>query len=46
MASKTATPTNHELARLLEAIMRELAEIRRDQQQLAHALARLHSPDP
>ena len=34
------SPTNSELARLLENVLRELAEVRRDQKQLAQALAR------
>ena len=34
------SPTNSELARLLEAVLHELAEVRRDQKQLAQALAR------
>ena len=34
------SPTNSELARLLEAILRELTEVRRGQKELAQALAR------
>jgi transcriptional regulator with XRE-family HTH domain len=34
------SPTNSELARLLEKVLCELAEVRRDQKQLAQALAR------
>jgi transcriptional regulator with XRE-family HTH domain len=33
-------PTNRELARLLETVLRELAEVRRGQKELAQALAR------
>ncbi len=33
-------PTNRELARLLEAVLRELTEVRRGQKELAQALAR------
>jgi len=35
-----APPTNHELARLLERVLEELTELRRDQRALAEALAR------
>ena len=34
------SPTNSELARLLEKVLRELADVRRDQKSLAQALAR------
>lgn len=34
------SPTNSELVRLLETVLCELAEVRRDQKQLAQALAR------
>jgi transcriptional regulator with XRE-family HTH domain len=33
-------PTNRELARLLEAVLRELTDVRRGQKELAQALAR------
>jgi len=35
-----AAPTNRELARLIEAVLRELAELRRGQEELARALER------
>ncbi len=34
------SPTNRELARLLEKVLRELADVRRDQKELTQALAR------
>jgi transcriptional regulator with XRE-family HTH domain len=45
MAAKTKTeteraPTNRELARLLETVLRELADLRRAQEDLARALRR------
>jgi len=44
VTTKTVTevpPTNHELARLLEAVLRELAEVRRSQGEFAKALRRM-----
>lgn len=44
MTAETVTeapPTNRELARLLEAVLRELAEVRRSQDELAKALRRM-----
>lgn len=38
--TEAKSPTNSELARLLEAVLRELAEVRRGQKELAQALAR------
>lgn len=38
-----APATNRELARLLEAVLRELAEVRRGQDELTHALKRIAS---
>lgn len=44
MAISTA-PTNHELARLLERMLAELAEIKRGQQQLTEALKHIQPRD-
>ena len=43
-APMTATPTNQELARLLEAVLRELAELKDGQAELARTVARLSAP--
>lgn len=45
VTTETTDPpaTNRELARLLEAVLRELAEVRRGQDELTHALKRIAS---
>jgi transcriptional regulator with XRE-family HTH domain len=47
-APMTATqpPTNDELARLLDAMLRELAELKHGQADLARAVTRLSAPGP